>query len=118
MSRPPLAERLAAALPAAMRARDSVAVSALRSAVAALGNAEAVPVDAAPPAGALEHARVGAGAADVPRRELDEAEVHAVVRAEVTSRDEAADRLAGHGRHEQADRLRAEAQVLRGHLED
>lgn len=113
----PLHERLSASLPAAMRARDPVAVAALRSAIAALGNAEAVPVDSVPPAGALEQAGVGAGAADAPRRELDEAEAHAVVRAEVTSRHEAADRLAGHGRHAEADRLRAEAQVLRTHLD-
>ena len=113
----PLHQRLAASLPGAMRARDQVAVSALRSAIAALGNAEAVPVDSMPRAGAVEEANVGAGAADAPRCELDEAEAHAVVRQEVTSRHEAADALAGHGRHEEADRLRAEADVLRTHLE-
>lgn len=112
-----LTRRLAASLPDAMRARDQVAVSALRSAIAALGNAEALPVDSMPRAGAVEEAHVGAGAADAPRRALDEAEAHAVVRQEGSSRHEAADALAGHGRHEEADRLRAEADVLHTHLE-
>ena len=40
--------RLSAALPVAMKARDRVAVAALRSALAAVANAEAVPVDSVP----------------------------------------------------------------------
>jgi uncharacterized protein len=46
-----LRERLSGALPAAMKARDRVAVAALRSALAAIANAEAVdPSRASPPA--------------------------------------------------------------------
>jgi uncharacterized protein YqeY len=41
------------ALPEAMRARDRTAVSALRATLAALDNAEAVPVDEARQAGAV-----------------------------------------------------------------
>ena len=48
-----LRARLADALPAAMRARARVAVSALRSALAAVATAEAVPAHSAPAAGAL-----------------------------------------------------------------
>jgi uncharacterized protein YqeY len=110
--------RLAAALHPAMRARDAAAVSALRSALAAIGNAEAVPVDSVPRAGAVEHALVGHGAADVPRRELTEAEVHEVVEGEVASRLSAAEHLEEAGRPDEGARLRAEAAVLRGHLDD
>lgn len=108
---------LAGALTPAMRARDRVVVSALRSALAALANAEAQPVDHLPPAGALEGARIGAGAADAPRRELSEEDVRRIVGVEVTERERAADELAGHGRTEDADRLRAEAEVLQGFLD-
>jgi hypothetical protein len=54
------------ALPEAMSARDKAAVSALRSALAALDNAEAVPVDGSAARGlAIEQSPVGVGA---PRR--------------------------------------------------
>jgi len=41
-------DRLRAALPAAMKARDSVAISALRSALGAIDNAETVDAGCAP----------------------------------------------------------------------
>ena len=44
-----LRERLSRALPVAMKARDRVAVAALRSALAAIANAEAVDPSQAPP---------------------------------------------------------------------
>ena len=61
-ARDDLRARMASALTAAMRARDRVAVSAIRSALSAVANAEAVPVDTVPRAGAVEGAAVGAGA--------------------------------------------------------
>ena len=109
----PVRERLSAALPAAIKARDRVAVAALRSALAAVANAEAVPVDSVPRAGALEEAASGAGAADAPRRDLTEHDVRALVAGEVLDRDRAAAELAELGRHEDAARLTAEADVLR-----
>ncbi len=112
-----LRDALSAALPVAMRARDRVAVAALRSALAAVANAEAVPIDGAPAAGAVELARVGVGAADAPRRVLTEADVRRIVRAEVDERADAARVMAGAGRPDEADRLQAEAAVLRTHLE-
>ncbi|WP_377638935.1 hypothetical protein [Oryzobacter terrae] len=108
-----LRERLSAGLTPAMKARDRVAVAALRSALAAVSNAEAVPVDTVPRAGAVEDAAVGAGAADAPRRELSEDDVRAVVVVEVDERVRAAAEMAGHGRLEDAQRLTAEADVLR-----
>ena len=112
-----LRARLASALHPAMRARDAAAVSALRSAIAAIGNAEAVPVDTVPAAGAVEHARVGHGAADAARRELSEVEVREVVEGEVASRVAAADHLDEVGRPDEAARLRTEVDVLRRHLD-
>ncbi len=101
------------ALSAAMRARDKVAVNALRAALAALDNAEAVPPDAtAPAAGALEAAPFGAGATEVARRELTEHDVQAILRAEVTERLTVAQQLTAPPHAERADRLRAEAGVL------
>ena len=112
----PVRERLSAALTPAMKARDRVAVAAIRSALAAVSNAEAVPVDTVPRAGAVEEAALGAGAADAPRRDLSEDDVRAVVVLEVEERDRAAVEMAGHGRHEDAERLTAEADVLRAFL--
>ena len=73
-----------------MKARDRVAVAALRSALARVSNAEAVHVDSVPRAGAIEDAPAGAGAADAPRRELTEADVRGIVEAEVAEHDHAA----------------------------
>jgi uncharacterized protein len=68
---------MSAALPAAMRARDRAAVSALRSVLARVSNAAAVHIDTLPRAGAVHDAAMGAGAADAPRRPLTEAQVRA-----------------------------------------
>ncbi|RMI28160.1 hypothetical protein [Streptomyces triticirhizae] len=100
-----------------MRARDRAAVSALRGTLAALDNAEAVPVDAAPRAGAIEASPVGVGAAEAPRRALSEADVVAVVRAEIEEREAAAAQLTSPAHAERAARLHAEAEVLRRLLE-
>ncbi|MER5968988.1 hypothetical protein ABT112_04445 [Streptomyces sp. NPDC002055] len=96
-----------------MRARDKAAVSALRATLAALDNAEAVPVDEAELRGsALEQSPVGAGATEAVRRELSERGVVDVVRAEVTERLDAAAQLTSPAHAERAARLRAEAAVL------
>ncbi len=108
-----LRARMASALTDAMRARDRVAVTALRSALAAVANAEAVPVDTLPSAGAMESAALGAGAADAPRRELTEADVRLIVGAEVAEHDRSAEHLRNAGRPDEADRVAAEAAVLR-----
>lgn len=96
-----------------MRARDKVAVSALRATLAALDNAEAVPVDETGPSGvAIEQSPVGAGTTEVVRRELSEREVADIVRAEAAERLEAAAELTALAHADRADRLRAEAEVL------
>ncbi|MEV5439336.1 hypothetical protein AB0K80_25490 [Streptomyces sp. NPDC052682] len=96
-----------------MRARDRAAVSALRATLAALDNAEAVPVDADALRGvAIEAAPAGAGATEAARRELSEPAVVEVVRAEAAERLEEAARLTAPAHAGRAARLRAEAAVL------
>ena len=112
-----LNDRLRASLREAMRAKDAVAVAALRSALAALGNAEAVPVVVTSGPTTATHERiagtaVGVGAAEVSRRVLSAEQQRAVVQAEVDERLIAADELDAGGQAERAVRLRAEAAVL------
>lgn len=122
-----------AALGAAMKQQDSVALSALRSALAAIDNAEAVdPLQIlAEPTGTLEVGEadltgsaiglggaevaasvVGVGATDVERRALTDDEVAEIVRSEGTERLHAAASYEEMGQPERAERLRAEAAVL------
>jgi len=105
-------------LTTAMRERDRAAASALRTTLAALENAEAVPVpDAAQRRSATsgsEHvagAAIGVGAAEADRRELGEDDERAIVAAEVASLREAA----GH-RRDAGDASGAEAAVAAARL--
>jgi hypothetical protein len=90
--------RLQLALREALKARDTIATSALRSALAAIDNAGAVPPAPAPPAGtasshvagAVAGAVAGLGAGEAERRRLTEAEVQELVRAEIADRQAAA----------------------------
>jgi uncharacterized protein YqeY len=115
-------DRLTMALRDAMKARDKVAVAALRSVLGDVGNAEAVPVggfpapggsDETPFAGSVE----GIGAAEAARRELSDADVAAIVQAAIDERDAAAAEYRGLGRDEEAEALDAEASVLRSLLD-
>ncbi|MER5527551.1 hypothetical protein ABT075_23650 [Streptomyces sp. NPDC002677] len=102
-----------------MRARDKAAVSALRATLAALDNAEAVPVDESALRGvALEQSPVGAGATEAARRELSERRVVDVVRAEAAERLEVAAQLTAPAHADRAARLRAEAAVLLRFLDE
>lgn len=115
-------QRLRAALPAAMKSRDQAAVAALRSALAAIDNAEAADAAPAPTGpGTADFAGTvaGLGAGEVPRRVVTESDAVAVVRAEIAERLAAAAGYDAAGRPEQAaraDRLRAEAAALTTHL--
>jgi uncharacterized protein len=116
-----LRARLQAALAEALRGRDLAAASALRSALAALSNAEAVP------AGTLESTAVtsphvagttvGVGTAEAGRRSLSPADAEAIVRTEIAERRDAADGYERHGHPGRAGKLRHEADVLTGVLE-
>lgn len=108
-----LPHALRAALSSAIRGRDRAAVSALRSAIAAVENAEAVEVQA-PAEGDARFAgsATGLGAGEAERRTLTTDEVAAVVHAEVAERRAAAQEFTGLGREDQAQRLHAEADVI------
>lgn len=99
-----------------MKARDTPNRNAIRSALAAIENAEAVAVDSADDVVATsEHiagAAVGVGAAEVPRRELDEDEMLEIVSAERDERLSAAAELRAAGRADRAADLEAEAAAL------
>jgi uncharacterized protein YqeY len=106
--------RLRHALTAAMKARDTTAVSALRSALGAIDNAQAADASEAPAAqsGVIAGGVAGLGAGEVARRALSESEIEALLRDEITERQsEAADR-ARTGHHDRAAALLAEAAVL------
>ena len=64
--------RLTADLTAAMKARQPTAVSTLRSLMAAIDNAEAVPISAAP-------AAVNGLSRDVPRKVLSDSDIQAIL---------------------------------------
>ncbi|GAA5021697.1 hypothetical protein GCM10023258_11300 [Terrabacter aeriphilus] len=115
----PLRTALRSRLTTAMRARDREAVSVLRTAVAAIENAEAVPVGEAPvPAtsGDGAGAALGLGAGETRRRTLDDAAERSVVEAEVRSLVEAQQLYAGTGDRDRAQRAAAGVALLEGVL--
>lgn len=102
------------ALRDAMRRRDRAVVQALRTALAAVDNAEAV---AAPDVSgsdlAIEHGNPkGVGAAEASRRELTTADVVALIRAEIRERDAEAANYEDLGRADVAAGLRAGTAAL------
>lgn len=111
-----LRDHLRAELRQAMRDRDRDTVRVLRSVLGAIDNAESDGV-AAPRAGAVEASAIGIGAAEAARRELTDADVRAVVEAELAERADSIGELerAGHGAA--ADPVRAELAVIRGALD-
>jgi uncharacterized protein YqeY len=112
----PLRDRLRAALPAAMKARDRATASTLRATLAAIENAEAVDAGSAR-AGAIETSAVGIGVAEAARRELAEADVVAIVRAEIAERQHAAEVYEGSGHPDKAAELHAAAAALTAFLQ-
>jgi len=108
MSATALKQRLRGDLKAAMQARAGDEVRLLRTLIAALDNAEAVPVE-----GAQDPFRkLGDPSGEVPRRKLDDAAVDALLEAEAESRLAAAADYARHGRGKDAERLRDEVALI------
>ncbi len=115
----PLRRRLRDALTGAIKTRDKVAVAVLRSALAAIDNAEAVERPESADRGlAFEQLRIGAGSAEAARRELTEAQIERIVRGELAERESAAREYQRAGRLEHAERLRGEIRVLAQQLGD
>jgi uncharacterized protein YqeY len=108
-------ERLRVALKSALKAQDRTALSAIRSALAAIDNAGAVQSYSGRPSisrGHIAKAVAGLGAADVARRELVDREILDIIRAEVSERRLAAVEYRRGGRAYEAERLEAEAATL------
>lgn len=106
-------------LTTAMRERDRVAVNALRSVLAALDNAEAVPVSADLPVDSdhVAGAVVGLGAGESARRELTDADERRVVEREIAEMHAEADDAERRGATDRADELRRAAAVVSGAAE-
>ncbi|NEK59148.1 GatB/YqeY domain-containing protein [Geodermatophilus sabuli] len=92
---PDLKDQLRADLTTAMKARDELRTATLRMVLAAVSAEEVSGKEA---------------------RTLDDDEVQAVLRREAKKRREAADAFAAAGRAEQAERERAEGEVVAGYL--
>lgn len=120
MDTPSVRDQLRRALGDALKSRDMVAVSALRSALGAIDNATAVPAGPAAAASAssphIAGAPAGLGATETERRRLSDDDVSAIVRAEVTERQAVARDYERAGHADRAGRLRREADILAGAL--
>jgi hypothetical protein len=106
--------RIRGDLTAAMKARRSAETSLLRALLAALDNAEAVPVGTA-------HDRYqvrtfGDSSVEVPRRVLSEADVHDLLLRETAERDAAAREFEELGQQNEANRLRNEVSLIARYL--
>ncbi len=102
-------------LSSALRDQDRPAVSALRSALAALDNAEAVRPTEEFRSEASEHFAggvAGLGAAEVERRVLNAESQRGIVKAEIEARLAAAATYEQHGQNARGAELRLGAEVL------
>jgi len=109
-------DRLRAALPAALKARDADTVAALRTALAAIDNAEAVDPHEVGRRPALDP-RLGSAsgnlaAGEAPPLELSEREMIRIVEREIAEHEGAAREYEHAGRDERALALRRQADVL------
>jgi uncharacterized protein YqeY len=115
-------DRLREDLAGAMKARDRVAITVLRTTLAAIDNAEAVDVSSSEPRGTGSHhvagSSAGVGSSDVTRRVLSDAEIGTIIREEFDERWQAAAEYEKLGRVDAADALRREAAVLDRYLPD
>jgi len=109
MSATALKEQLRADLKAAMRDKQAGRTRVLRQLIAALDNAEAVPLQGSP-----GHSRPAPGdpSCEVARLRLDAAAVAGVLTEEVAARRTAAADYRQGGRNEEADALMAEIELI------
>lgn len=109
-------EQLRLALRTAMKSKDSIAASALRSALAAIANAESVPARGNGEPAASEHVAggtAGVASAEAERKLLTHEETARIIKDEISERETAARQYDTAGHPERADRLRREAEVIR-----
>ncbi|HVQ43942.1 MAG TPA: hypothetical protein VMT30_03165 [Candidatus Saccharimonadia bacterium] len=91
-----LTTKIKANMIAATKARKSVEVSALRSLLARISNAEAVPADQSHIASSsIAGASVGVGSTEAPRKQLSYMDVQEIIQAEIQEIQAAKQRLDG-----------------------
>jgi hypothetical protein len=107
-----LEERLRADLSAAMRERDRARVTVLRTALAAIANAEAPAVEthSLPSVAA-------AGSTEVARLELTDDDRRRILRAQIADRHDTVDQYEHNGRDAEPAVLRSEIRILTSYLE-
>lgn len=106
--------RIRGDLTAAMKARRSAETSLLRAILAALDNAEAVPVGTAHDRYAVR--MFGDPSVEAPRRVLSEADVRALLLRETADREMAAQEFEALGKQNEAERLRNEVSLIARYL--
>ncbi len=111
-----LRDQIAVALRAAMKARDGVAVPALRGLLHALDNTNAVDIAPSAHASSGEPTDGAVASSEVPRRLPSPTELRAIIEGEATERESAASLYEGLGGSAKAAQLRAEALIVRGWL--
>jgi len=113
----------------ALKSRDSDALAALRTAIAAIDNAEAVRIPDAQPSAMqppamqppamsthVAGASSGAGSTEAARRQLSSSEVHDILRDQIADHAREADRYDTLGQADAAHRLRGQARALEAYL--
>ena len=115
----PLRAALRQGLTTALKARDTEALAALRTAIAAIDNAEAIattdthrPVTSADIAGASS----GVGSTEAVRQSLSIGQLRDIVRGQITEYAREADRYDALGQPDAAHRLRHRARILAAHV--
>jgi uncharacterized protein YqeY len=103
--------RLRVDLSTYMRARQSLEAGVIRSLLAALDNAEALPVDHNRPESL--QARFGDGSSEADRRSLPQEDVDAIISSEIRQRMNAAADMERLGLEDRAETLRHEAQIAK-----
>ena len=103
-------------LTAALKKRDPDALAALRTAMAAIDNAEAVPAPAA--SAHIAGAPGGIGSSEAARRQLSASELRAILRGQIDEHSREAERYEALGHADAAERLRRQASTLATYLAD
>ncbi len=111
-----LSDRLRADLSRAMRAHDRPTVSVLRTALAAIANAEAPPAEPTPRGAPAPPPEVGR-LVDHPRRMLSAADLDQILRAEVDDRRHTMAIYTEAGRNAEAAAMRDEIVILERYLD-
>ncbi|MUL80734.1 MULTISPECIES: glutamyl-tRNA amidotransferase [unclassified Mycolicibacterium] len=107
-------DQLRHSLLSARKSRDTTRVTAIRSALSAIDNAETPQADRTDTriGGSIAGAVSGVGSTEIARRVLSDAEIRDLIQAEVDEQLTAADEYIAGGHHERASDLQSQAAVL------